>query len=178
VNGAATMSTDLRPWYREPWPWFLLGVPVATIVAGVITMVIAARGADGVVAEDYYKRGLEIGVEARRQQQARALNLRAEVEWDGLASGDAIRMTLQGQDAGPAATVRLRLVHPAHGDGDRMALLSRAPRADGSVAYVGAWSPSGSKVVPRVAQVVLETETWRLDGSWNGAGAVALSGTR
>ena len=161
------MSTDVRPWYREPWPWFLIGVPVATVVAGVITMVIAARGADGVVAEDYYKRGLEIGVEARRQQQARALNLRAEIEWDGLAAGDAIRLTLHGQDGAAAPTVRLRLVHPTQGDGDRVALLSRAPRADGTIAYVGAWSPATSKVVLRVAQVVLETEAWRPDGSWN-----------
>ena len=172
------MTTDVRPWYREPWPWVLLAVPAATVVAGVITMVIAARGADGVVAEDYYKRGLEIGVEARRQQQARALNLRAEVEWDGLASGDAIRVTLHGQDAAAAPTVRLRLVHPARGDGDRIALLTRAPRADGSIAYVGAWSPAASNVVPRVAQVVLETEAWRLDGSWTGAGPVALVSTQ
>ncbi len=172
------MTTDVRPWYREPWPWVLLAVPAATVVAGVITMVIAARGADGVVAEDYYKRGLEIGVEARRQQQARALNLRAEIEWDGLASGDAIRVTLHGQDAAAAPTVRLRLVHPARGDGDRIALLTRAPRADGSIAYVGAWSPSASNVVPRVAQVVLETEAWRLDGSWTGAGPVALVSTQ
>ena len=172
------MSTDVRPWYREPWPWFLMAVPAATIVAGVITLVIAARGADGVVAEDYYKRGLEIGVEARRQQQARAMSLRAEIEWDGLAAGDAIRLVLHGQHTAAAPTVRLRLVHPTRSDGDRVALLARTPRADGAVVYRGAWAPSASNVVPRVAQVVLETEAWRLDGAWTGAGPVSLSGTQ
>ena len=53
-------TLEARPWYREPWPWILLAIPVATIIAGAITMLIALRGADGVVAEDYYKRGLEI----------------------------------------------------------------------------------------------------------------------
>jgi hypothetical protein len=177
MNGE-TMTTDVRPWYREPWPWFLIGVPFATVIAGVITMVIATRGADGVVAEDYYRRGLEIGVEARRQQQARALNLRADVNWDGLAAGDAVRVTLQGQDAGAAPTVRLRLVHPAQRDGDRSALLARVQAVDGTISYVGAWSPATTSVVPRVAQVVLETEAWRLDGSWPGAGPVALAGNR
>ena len=173
---------EARPWYREPWPWILLAIPVATIIAGAITMAIALRGADGVVAEDYSKRGLEIGVEASRQERARTLGLRADVRWDGLAAGDAIRVTLHGDASARGTTVRLRLVHPAHSSADRVALLSRQRRddgtidgtADGTAAYVGAWSPATDAGVLRVGRVVLETEQWRIDGDWRGDASVAL----
>jgi hypothetical protein len=29
-------------WYREPMMWLVLGIPAATVVAGVITIVLAA----------------------------------------------------------------------------------------------------------------------------------------
>jgi hypothetical protein len=49
-----------KPWYREPWPWLLMAGPAAVIVAGVITTWIAFSTFDGLVAEDYYRRGLNI----------------------------------------------------------------------------------------------------------------------
>lgn len=49
---------DAAPWYRHRWPWFLIAGPAIVVAAGVATAVIAHRSDDGVVAEDYYKRGL------------------------------------------------------------------------------------------------------------------------
>ena len=167
-----TPAAAIRPWYREPWPWFLLGVPLATIVAGAITMTIAMHGADGVVAADYYKRGLEIGMEAGRQQRADALGLGADVRWDGVASGDAVTVTVLGNVPEPApATLRLRLVHPAHAAGDRVALLARVGADARGVRYAGAWAPGAEGAPPQVAAVVLATEDWRLDGRWQGGAA-------
>lgn len=48
------------PWWRFGHVWLLLAGPVAVIVAGVITTVIAVRSADPLVAEDYYRQGMEI----------------------------------------------------------------------------------------------------------------------
>jgi hypothetical protein len=47
-------------WWRHGHVWLLISGPAAVVVAGVITMVIAVRNADPVVAADYYRRGLEI----------------------------------------------------------------------------------------------------------------------
>ena len=47
-------------WWREPIMWLVLGGPAAVVVAGVATFVIAASQPDPVIAEDYYRRGLEI----------------------------------------------------------------------------------------------------------------------
>jgi len=33
-----------RPWYREPMLWLVIGIPLATVVAGITTVVIAYSG--------------------------------------------------------------------------------------------------------------------------------------
>lgn len=50
-----------RPWYREPWPWFLMSGPVIVIIAALVSAYIAVRSSDGLVTEDYYKQGLAAG---------------------------------------------------------------------------------------------------------------------
>jgi uncharacterized protein len=37
---------DARPWWREPMVWLVLAGPLAVVLAGVVTAVIAVRGAD------------------------------------------------------------------------------------------------------------------------------------
>ena len=62
--------TDATPWYRQGWPWFLISFPAAAVVGGIVTTVLAVRSADGVVATDYYRRGVEINEELARMQRA------------------------------------------------------------------------------------------------------------
>lgn len=48
------------PWWMHGLVWLVIAGPVVVIVAGLITVWIAVRSPDPVVAEDYYRRGLEI----------------------------------------------------------------------------------------------------------------------
>ena len=48
------------PWWRHGHVWLVISGPAAVVVAGVVTAWIALRGADPLVAEDYYRRGVEI----------------------------------------------------------------------------------------------------------------------
>jgi hypothetical protein len=57
-----------RPWWREFQVWLLIAGPAAVVVAGLVTAVIAVRGADPVVAEDYYRRGMHINEELARNR--------------------------------------------------------------------------------------------------------------
>src|SRR3954471_16187705 len=68
-----------RPWYREPWPWFLMSGPAAVLVAGAITSWIAFRTADGLVVEDYYKQGLAINKVLKREETAQRLGIGASI---------------------------------------------------------------------------------------------------
>lgn len=58
---ATDRGTDsTKPWYRHRWTWGLMAGPFIVLVAGAITTTIAIRTDDGLVARDYYKRGLMI----------------------------------------------------------------------------------------------------------------------
>lgn len=56
----ATPPTPTRPWWTHGHVWLLIAGPAAVIVAGIATLVLALRTPDPLVAEDYYRRGLEI----------------------------------------------------------------------------------------------------------------------
>lgn len=48
------------PWWKHGHVWLLIAGPAAVIVAGIATAIIAIKSADPLVAEDYYRRGIEI----------------------------------------------------------------------------------------------------------------------
>jgi hypothetical protein len=93
-----------RPWYRQLWPWIVISGPAAVLLAGAVTMWLAFSGADGVVAEDYYKQGLAINRQLAREDAARAQGIAARVE----LTGERIRVQLSG------AAPEVLFVHLAH----------------------------------------------------------------
>ncbi len=125
----------INPWYRERWPWILMAGPATVIVAGAITTWIAFASWDGLVADDYYKRGLGINAVLKREQAAAQRGILAEVERMGGAKGGAkggatgaqVRVRLRGAE--PQALF-LSLVHATRGGYDVRLRLERA--ADGN----------------------------------------------
>ena len=54
-----------RPWHREPWPWFIIGLLGAAVIASLVTLYIALTNPDlPVVDEAEYDR---IKLELRAQ---------------------------------------------------------------------------------------------------------------
>jgi uncharacterized protein len=152
------------PWYRDRWPWILMSGPATVIVAGAFTTFLAVRSADGLVADDYYKRGLTINQTLARAERGRRLGLSASAAF----SREAVRVRL----AGPVrdGALRLTLAHPTVAGRDLRVELRRAGEPG---LYEGAL-PAGA-AAPR--RLVLEDAAgvWRLSGTWNGlAGAAAL----
>jgi hypothetical protein len=97
-----------RPWYREPWPWFLMSLPATAVVAGLTTAWIAFHSADGLVVGDYYKAGLAINQTLARDDEARAMALVATLQdMDG-----TLLVTLSGHLRPYPHELRLALVHP------------------------------------------------------------------
>jgi len=60
VNVNANAQRDAQPWWGYGHVWLIIAGPAAVVVAGFITLAIAIRIPDPVIAEDYYRRGLEI----------------------------------------------------------------------------------------------------------------------
>jgi uncharacterized protein len=53
-------NTDTQPWWKYRYVWLIIAGPALVVVAGFVTLAIAIRIPDPVVAEDYYRRGLDI----------------------------------------------------------------------------------------------------------------------
>ncbi len=114
-----TLEKSDTPWYREPWPWILMGLPLTVVVAGIVTLVIAVKYEDGLVAEDYYKQGLAINQVLERESRAHDLELTANL----MVSDDRVRIRLQGSGESPDQ-LRVRFVHPTRAGEDREITLS------------------------------------------------------
>jgi hypothetical protein len=148
-----TPASPLAPqsrWYRDRWPWLLMLGPAIVVVAGFATLWIAIRSDDGLVADDYYKRGLAINQTLERTHRGADLNVSARV--DIAADGQAV---VQLRADGPMPPViRLHLVHPTRAGLDDAADL--VPRSDGRYAgrlhavAAGRW------------MIIVETGDWRL----------------
>jgi len=165
----STLTDNLlaKAWYREPWPWLLMAGPAIVIVAGFYTLWLAVRSDDGLVADDYYKRGLAINQTLLRAQRAEQLTLAARVE-PGV-DGGVVRVTVTGGAALPAI-LRLRLVHPTQAVADQWIELHTV--APGVYEGTRVAAAAGRRVM-----MLEDTErTWRLAGeATNSAQAVVLA---
>ena len=150
------MNTALhsKPWYREPWPWFLISLPATAVIAGLTTVWIAFQSADGLVVGDYYKAGLAINQTLARDEAARALALTASLQH---ADG-ALALTLTGRLPAYPDQLTLTLAHPTRQGMDQTLLLSHAGgglyRASMPIMTAGKWH----------AQLADTASTWRLSG--------------
>ena len=63
------------PWWRHGHVWMIIAGPALVVLASIVTVVIAVGRPDPVVAEDYYRRGIEINktLPAGGQPGAKAL---------------------------------------------------------------------------------------------------------
>jgi uncharacterized protein len=57
-----------KPWWRFGHVWLVVSGPLVVVIAGLVTAYIAMRAPDPVLAQDYYKRGIEINKTLERQQ--------------------------------------------------------------------------------------------------------------
>ena len=80
MNTTATEAKNLpTPWYKERWTWLLMLMPATAIVAGSITLWLAIKSFDGLVADDYYKQGLAINQTLAKANVAQDMGLVAHV---------------------------------------------------------------------------------------------------
>lgn len=152
VNFAPGIPT---PWYREPWPWLLMALPAAAVVAGFFTLWLAVTTNDGLVADDYYKAGLAINKTLARDERAHELNLSAHCKLD--AEGIVVVMTAREGMILPGR-LRLTISHPTRAGLDQVVdLTGISGKYHGAIRglTMGRW------------QLILEdaAHNWRLTGA-------------
>ena len=59
-SALGTAPSAAAPWWRLGHEWLIIAGPVIVIIAGFVTLWLAISRPDPVVAEDYYRQGIEI----------------------------------------------------------------------------------------------------------------------
>lgn len=164
------MHAMTKPWFREPWPWILMAGPFIVVIAGLVTAWIAVRSNDGLVTEDYYKKGLSVNQTIAQSELAGKLGIKAAVK----VTSERLTVALSASATtfAPPSAIRVTISHPTRAGLDQSELLARS--GDGY---------SGSFRLPAAGHwlVLIEDEarTWRLLGNviLPAAGPTVIGGT-
>lgn len=165
------MREDTRPWYQQFWPWFVISIPAAAVVAGLTTLWIAVHNSDSLVLD------ADTGVQAAAERQILAERLATEMDLAALldinpATGAIAVVMRSGHFDEMPATLELELSHPAFADRDKFITLNRAlPDADGNPVWSGhlVTIPGGRWYV-----VLKSGDAWRLTAEWHGESQLML----
>ena len=149
---------DTQPWYRQFWPWFLISLPATVVVAGFVTLYIANKYSDDLVADEPYKDGLAINIQLEKKLVAEQRGIEASFQFLGEGAEQRVDIQLAGETDGEELI--LTLSHPLEADRDFTVPLQYS----GSGRYVGRLTQA---VAPRWHWTLVSTGTtpWRLDGS-------------
>ena len=93
-------------WYQEPFVWLLIGIPASAVLMAAIMIPLAVMSDDGLVEEDYYRRGLEINRSMARAEHARTLSI------SGVATLEKGRLTVRL--SGAVALADQYILHARH----------------------------------------------------------------
>ncbi len=149
-----TITTDPR-WYRVPFVWLLVMLPLASVVGAFALLWLSIESDDGLVVDDYYRQGREINRELTRDNAAAALALKGQLRFDAARREARIELNL------PAARLPNRLefalLHATRQGYDQRFVLTHNKN--------GAYRASLTRLVPGHYYIQLAADGWRLVGS-------------
>lgn len=169
-SGILTQALKKDVWYKEPWLLLVVGGPLLVVCASVITGFIAFRGADQVVAKDYYRQGLMINTNLQRDAKARELALNANIQFD--LANKKILMHLTSKQSLPEL-VQVSLASSGAASGSVEEVIRRLPlkliadgKYEGDLFQDKKFEQAINTGSLQILHVKLETNEWRLTGDW------------
>jgi hypothetical protein len=143
-----------RAWYRQPMVWLIIAIPASSVVMGVVMLWLAIASYDGLVADDYYKRGMQINRVLDRERAAERSGLSAQLDFKpGVVILD-LHAVAEGFRMPP--TLNLDLSYATRAGRDQRLLLVRSVAGDYR-------APSPALGVGRY-YVQASGEQWRITG--------------
>lgn len=150
-----------NPWYREPWPWFILGLLGLGVVAGSTIAVIGISNPPERVTGQYERLGRGLTDVGDRTERARELGLAGSLGVDG--NRLHIRLDAGDPSSLPGSLI-VRFQHPAASDGDVVVRVEREASGD----YAG-----NLHILPHERSQLIVADagmSWWLAGRLNGLG--------
>ena len=155
-----------HPWYREPMVWLLIAIPTVAVIESFIFLGFAIVSDDGMVEDDYYRRGKEINRVLARDQAAAAFGLEGVITLSPAQHALEVHLTAR-QDMSWPGQVELKFLYATRSGLDRTLILPR--HAD------GAYRTPLPDLAPGHWNVQLAAQGWRLTGSLHVPGAQQLT---
>lgn len=113
------MQTSIRPWYKEPYVWMLIGIPTSSVLICIVLITLAVNKKDSLVRDNYYKDGLAINQELQWDRKAVAMDLRLQVN----VTGNLVEIKILNTRNELPNTLSLKLSHPTLVGKDRDSML-------------------------------------------------------
>jgi len=111
-------SIHTTPWYRQFWPWFIFALPATAVVAGIALLIISMQTEDTLVSDDYYRDGLAINQDLKRENKARSMGLQAMIQ---INQQGVLQLTMSADQPLPAwPAIQIRLSHPTQASKDML----------------------------------------------------------
>lgn len=151
-----TDNLEHAPWYKNPMVWLVIALPSSAVIAGIITIFIAVNTEDGLVVDDYYKKGKEINMVMKHDDKAKELGLSAFVDISA-TTGEVLLELDAKQDFSAPDEVVFKLIHRTRSGQDQTITMSKA--ADASK-YRGYLKPP--VIEGRWTIHILSPDIWRL----------------
>ncbi|PIE42013.1 MAG: nitrogen fixation protein FixH [Gammaproteobacteria bacterium] len=152
-----TFATDTKPWYKQFWFWFVIGIPLISVVMGIALVYVASINKVSLVKEEWYKDGLAINQRIDKQLKAKELGLTADISLS--RETGALMVTMPQLQDEPALI--LTLVHPTQEEKDETIELTRTP----DQSY---WAKTeANKKGFFYMQLTNPDNDWQLDGTIN-----------
>jgi hypothetical protein len=147
-------QTPKTPWYREPWVWLMIALPMSAVIGGMITIYLAVSTSDGLVVDDYYKRGKAINMVLARDEAAARYQLRAIIDLD--LRDNLMELQLQSTAETLPKVLTFSVLHPTRPGHDQVIVLRHA----GDGMYYG----DIDEIARGKWYLQLEADDWRLSG--------------
>lgn len=143
------------PWYREPWVWLIIALPMTAVIGSMFTIYLAVSTADGLVVDDYYERGKAINLDLARDAAGARYRLKASIDID--LRDNRVQLLLESATAELPKTLTFSLLHPTQAGFDQVLTLQHTGD--------GVYSGSIDEVARGNWYLQLEADDWRLSGS-------------
>jgi hypothetical protein len=114
---------DTLPWYRQFWPWFIMGLPAAAVIASFVSLYIAITNEDSLVRDDWYQDGKAANMDLKRDQVAKQAGMNADLRFDDVTG--EVNVEVNGKNVMLPDTLVLMLSHATLAERDQTLTLRR-----------------------------------------------------
>lgn len=144
-------------WYKQFWPWFIIILPASVVVGSITMAVIAFKGADDLVVDNYYKEGLAINNSFDETRFAKKHHVTAQLQF----LSNELTLNFQSTDIQATPILLLQFKHPLNATLDTNVIMNKG--SDG--AYHAALPQLQKGKWYMTLQPNIENPEWRVDNT-------------